>query len=305
MSDASIPTTNTEDSRRFLAAIRLEETEAEVFDRAFTVIPQYVPWPKAYGGDSVAQAAAAAIATIGDDRELHSLHSSFLRPVEAGQAVRYEVELLRDGRGYSTRHVRGYQGGKVVFLTTASFQVPEDGREYAPQMPKVIAAEDLPTAAEVLTRAGADGSAAGDYWSRGRSFDMRHTPAPLYGASSAGVIDSAPGAAAEQGVWVRAFDTLPDDPRTQQIALSYVCDYTILEPSLRALGLNWSSAGLVTASLDHSMWFHRPARADDWLLYAQESAGVQSGRALNLGRFFTADGSLVATVMQEGMIRHP
>ena len=297
MSDTPIAVANTADSNRFLAAIQLAETEAQVFDRAFLVTPQYVPWPKAYGGDSVAQAAAAAIATIGDDRELHSLHSSFLRPVEAGEPVRYEVELLRDGRGYSTRHVRGYQGGKVAFLTTASFQVPEQGAEYSPQMPELTAAEDLPSAAEVLARAGADGSAAGDYWSRGRSFDMRHAPVPLY---------TAPGEpSAEQGVWVRAFDTLPDDPRTQQIALSYVCDYTILEPSLRALGLTWSSPGLVTASLDHSMWFHRPARADQWLLYAQESAGVQSGRALNLGRFFTEDGALVATVVQEGMIRHP
>ena len=297
MSDTPIAVANTADSNRFLAAIQLAETEAQVFDRAFLVTPQYVPWPKAYGGDSVAQAAAAAIATIGDDRELHSLHSSFLRPVEAGEPVRYEVELLRDGRGYSTRHVRGYQGGKVVFLTTASFQVPEQGAEYSPQMPELTAAEDLPSAAEVLARAGADGSAAGDYWSRGRSFDMRHAPVPLY---------TAPGEpSAEQGVWVRAFDTLPDDPRTQQIALSYVCDYTILEPSLRALGLTWSSPGLVTASLDHSMWFHRPARADQWLLYAQESAGVQSGRALNLGRCVTGDGALVATVVQEGMIRHP
>ena len=303
MGDTPIAVANTADSNRFLAAIQLEETEAQIFDRAFTVIPQYVPWPKAYGGDSVAQAAAAAIATIGDDRELHSLHSSFLRPVEAGEPVRYEVELLRDGRGYSTRHVRGYQGGKVVFLTTASFHVPENGAEYSPQMPETTAAEDLPTAAEVLARAGADSSAAGDYWSRGRSFDMRHTPAPLYTAAEAGA--SGAGSSAAQGVWVRAFDTLPDDPRTQQIALSYVCDYTILEPSLRALGLTWSSPGLVTASLDHSMWFHRPARADQWLLYAQESAGVQSGRALNLGRFFTEDGALVATVVQEGMIRHP
>lgn len=303
MSDTPIAVANTADSNRFLAAIELAETEAQVFDRAFLVTPQYVPWPKAYGGDSVAQAAAAAIATIGDDRELHSLHSSFLRPVEAGEPVRYEVELLRDGRGYSTRHVRGYQGGKVVFLTTASFQVPEHGVEYSPQMPELTAAEDLPSAADVLARAGADSSAAGDYWSRGRSFDMRHTPAPLYTAAESGESGAEP--SAEQGVWVRAFDTLPDDPRTQQIALSYVCDYTILEPSLRALGLNWSSPGLVTASLDHSMWFHRPARADQWLLYAQESAGVQSGRALNLGRFFTEDGALVATVVQEGMIRHP
>ncbi|QIK63972.1 acyl-CoA thioesterase II [Leucobacter viscericola] len=296
MSHPPITRENHANSQRFLAAIQLKETSPEVFDRAFTVMPQYVPWPKAYGGDSVAQAAAAAIATIGDDRELHSLHSSFLRPVEIGEPVRYEVELLRDGRGYSTRHVRGYQGGKVVFITTASFQVPENGNSYAPACPNYPAPGTLPSSADYLDARDAASSPAGDYWARGRSFDMRHAPNPVYTHS--------PENSAEQGVWIRAFDKLPDDARTQQIALSYVCDYTILEPSLRALGLNWSSPGLVTASLDHSMWFHQPARADEWLLYAQESAGVQGGRALNLGRFYSEQGDLVATVLQEGMIRH-
>ena len=296
--DRGIVRENRADSARFLAAIELTEVEASVFDRAFEVIPQYVPWPKAYGGDSVAQAAAAAIATVGDDRELHALHSSFLRPVEIGAPVRYEVELLRDGRGYSTRHVRGYQNDKVVFLTTASFQVPEPGPVFAPAMPEVPDPESLPSSEAYLAGRGADDSAAGDYWARGRSFDMRHVPGPLY-------LEVEGERAPHQAVWIRAFDELPAEPRTQQIALSYLCDYTILEPSLRALGLAWGSPGLVTASLDHSMWFHAPARADEWLLYAQESAGVQSGRGLSIGRFFSAAGELVATVAQEGMIRSP
>lgn len=296
--DSSAAPGNHADSQRFLAAIRLTERPAEVFDRAFEVIPQYVPWPKAYGGDSVAQAAAAALATIGDDRELHAMHSSFLRPVTIGEPVRYEVELLRDGRGYSTRHVRGFQGGKAVFLTTASFQVPEDGPVHAPAIPEVPAPESLPSSEDYLRERGADTSPAGDYWAHGRSFDMRHIPGPLY-VEVDGV------ASTHQGVWLRAFETLPDDPRTQQLALAYACDYTILEPSLRALGLHWSTPGLVTASLDHSMWFHSPARADDWVLYLQDSSGVQRGRGLNLGRFFARDGTLIATVAQEGMIRHP
>lgn len=287
---------NLGDSSRFLAAIELTETEPAVFDRAFTVVPQYVPWGKAYGGDSVAQAAAAALATIGDDRQLHSLHSSFLRPVEMGQPVRYEVELLRDGRGYSTRYVRGYQNDKVVFTTTASFQVPEEGPVLAPAMPSVPAPEELQTSAQYLAAAAADQTAAGDYWSRGRSFDMRHVPGPLYTTVEGEHVP-------HQAIWIRAFDTLPDDARTQQIALSYVCDYTILEPSLRAMGLNWSSPGLMTASLDHAMWFHSPARIDEWMLYAQEAAGTQSGRGLNIGRFYTRDGVLVATVVQEGLLR--
>lgn len=285
-------------SERFLDAISLTETEPQTFDRAFHVTPQYVPWPKAYGGDSVAQAAAAALATVPVERELHSLHSSFLRPVEIGTAVRYEVEIVRDGRGYSTRHIRGYQHEKVVLMMTASFQVPEEGPEHA-QLPPTV---PPPTASigseEYLESLGAAGSAAGDYWARGRSFDMRHVPGPLY-------LRVEGPATAHQGVWIRSFDPLPDDPRIHRLALSYVCDYTILEPSLRRLGLHWSSPGLATASLDHSMWFHSAARMDEWVLYAQESVGVQSGRGLNLGRFFTEDGRLVATVAQEGMIRAP
>lgn len=287
---------NVADSSRFLAAIQLTETDASVFDRAFLVTPQYVPWPKAYGGDSVAQAAAAALATIGDDRELHSLHSSFLRPVDIGEPVRYEVELLRDGRGYSTRYVRGYQFDKVVFTTTASFQVPEAGPVLAPAMPEVPDPETLLSSEQYLVAQQADQSAAGDYWARGRSFDMRHVPGPLYTAVEGEQVP-------HQAIWIRAFDTLPEDARTQQLALSYVCDYTILEPSLRAMGLNWSSPGLLTASLDHAMWFHGRAQLNDWMLYAQEAAGTQSGRGLNIGRFFARDGSLVATVVQEGLLR--
>lgn len=280
-------------SDTFLSAVELEESAPLFFDRAFLAIPQYVPWPKAYGGDTVAQAAAAATATVDDTRSLHSLHSSFLRPVEVGVAVRYEVELVRDGRGYSTRHVRGYQHGKPVFLTTASFQVPEDGPLYAPGIPEAPAPEGLPSAADVLAQ---ETDVASRYWSHGRSFDQRHVPGPLYLGLDGETVP-------HQAVWVRAFTELPADPRLHQLALSYVCDYTILESSLRALGLHWSSPGLTTASLDHAMWFHSGARADEWLLYAQESAGVQSGRGLNIGRFFTRSGQLVATVAQEGLIR--
>lgn len=277
----------------FRAAVALSETTPEQGDRAFLATPQYVPWPKAYGGDAVAQSAAAAIATVGDDRRLHSLHNSFLRPVTIGEPVRYEVEAIRDGRGYSTRHVRGHQGGKLVFMCTASFQVPEEGPSLQPDAPRVPDPESLPTSAEAL--AGVEGDAAA-YWSTGRSFDHRHVPSPIY-------LEVDGERVPHQAVWIRAFDAVGDDVQTHRIALAYTCDYTILEPSLRALGLPWAAPGLTTASLDHAMWFHRDARLDDWLLYAQESCAVQSGRALNLGRFFTRDGELVATVAQEGLVR--
>jgi acyl-CoA thioesterase II len=280
-------------SQRFLDAIALTEVAPERFDRAFTAVPQYVPWPKAYGGDMVAQAAVAAVATAGDDRRLHSLHNSFLRPVEIGEPVRYEVETVRDGRGYSTRHVRGYQNEKVVFMCTASFQVPEEGPEFAPPAPPVPGPETVPSSAAYLD--GVEGDAF-RYWADGRSFDMRHVPGPLYLRLEGEAVP-------HQAVWVRAFTQLPDDPDLHRAAIAYVCDYTILEPTLRALGMYWTEPGLTTASLDHAMWFHRDARADDWLLYAQEAGAVQSGRGLNFGRFFDAEGRLVASVAQEGLIR--
>jgi acyl-CoA thioesterase-2 len=279
----------------FRRAITLTEVPAQVYERAFTAEAQYVPWPKAYGGDMVAQAVVAATATIEQDRRLRSLHNSFLRPVDVGLEVRYEVELLRDGRGYSTRHVRGFQNGKAVFLSTASFQVPEDGPSHAPPCPEVPAPESLPSAAEYLRDAHDD---AAEYWAHGRSFDHRHVPGPLYLRLEGEITPY-------QAVWVRAFERLPDDTALHRAAIAYVCDYTILEPSLRVLGLHWSSPGLRTASLDHAMWFHRDARADDWLLYVQEVGGVQNGRGLNFGRFFDRDGGLVASVAQEGMIRAP
>lgn len=285
----------TDDTEIFHRAIALTEVPAEAFDRAFIATTQYVPWPKAYGGDMVVQAAASAMRTVDADRSLHSMHSYFLRPVDIDAEVRYEVEIVRDGRGYSTRQVRGLQGGKAVYLCLASFHVPEPGAEYQPVMPDVPDPEQLPSAADTL--AGIEGDAA-RYWSHGRSFDHRHVPGPLYLSADGERVP-------HQAVWVKAFDRLGDEPDLHRLALTYVCDYTILEPILRVLGMPWAEPGLVTASLDHAMWFHREARADDWLLYAQEAASLGSGRGLGTGRFFDRAGRLVATVAQEGLIRPP
>ncbi|GAB4100481.1 acyl-CoA thioesterase II [Sinomonas halotolerans] len=308
-----------------MAALALTPAEPEHFDLAFTATTQPCPWPKAYGGDMVAQAAAAAMLSAPADRRLHSMHSYFMRPVDIGAEVRYEVELLRDGRGYSTRQVRGYQNGKPVYAALASFQVPEDGAELAPAAPAGIPdPESLPSSAEYLAaiepgtpEAGTLTAESKEYWSAGRSFDMRHVPGPVYVRVEGERVP-------HQAVWVRAFEALDGvasphaegsdpavrtgaaaltDEQLHTAALAYVCDYTIIEPTLRALGLSWGDPGLTTASLDHAMWFHRPARTDQWLLYVQESAGTQSGRGLGLGRFFDTDGRLVATVAQEALVR--
>lgn len=301
MTAASTPSPT---SQTFTDAVALTECDAEVFDRAFTATTQPCPWPKAYGGDMVAQALVAAALTVSDGKTMHSMHSYFMRPVDIGAEVRYEVEVLRDGRGYSTRQVRGFQNGKAVYVCLASFAAGEPSGTFQATGPAdVPGPDDLPTSADYLEdRTGGtmtDTSKA--YWSGGRSFDMRHVPGPVYLTVEG---EQSP----QQAVWVKPYDDLRPvdgltDAQRDTAALAYVCDYTILEPTLRVLGLAWADEGLVTASLDHAMWFHRPVVMDDWLLYAQEAISVEDGRGAAVGRFFTTDGTLVATVVQEGMLR--
>ncbi|GAA4640542.1 acyl-CoA thioesterase II [Actinoallomurus vinaceus] len=291
------------------AALSLTPAAPEHFDEAYVATSQDCPWPKAYGGDLVAQAAVAAMRSVGDDRTLHSMHSYFMRPVEVGAEVRYEVERLRDGRSYSTRHVRGYSGGSLAYIATASFHASEQGGEYAAAMPTGVPDPDaLPTSAAYLEPIEPDSEAGGTmtkeskaYWSSGRGFDMRHVPGPVYLT-----VEGEP--VPHQAIWVKPFDALrPVEGLTSRArdlaALAYVCDYTILEPILRVLDLPWALPGLTTASLDHAMWFHRHEPMDDWLLYAQEAGAAQDGRGLGLGRFFGRTGRHLATVVQEGVIR--
>lgn len=294
-------------SATFTAAVTLTPCQPEHGDLAFAATTQDCPWPKAYGGDLVAQAAAAAMRSVPDGKTLHSTHSYFLRPADIGAEVRYEVELLRDGRGYATREVRGYQRGKAVYVSLANFAAGEPGGTHGARFPSDVPdPEALPSSADYL--ADRDGGTMTEeskaYWSGGRSFDMRHVPGPVYLVVEGEQVP-------HQALWVRPFDPLRPvdgltDAQRDLAALAYVCDYTILEPVLRVLGLAWARPGLVTASLDHSMWFHRPLRTDDmdgWLLYLQDAAAAGAGRGLGTGRFFTPDGRHVATVAQEGLIR--
>jgi acyl-CoA thioesterase-2 len=290
-------TAGTITSEVFTSAITLTPVAPRHFDLAFTAVTQPCPWPKAYGGDLVAAAAAAAMRSVTDGKALHSMHSYFLRPADIGAEVRYEVEVLRDGRGYSTRQVRGYQNGKPLYVCLANFAAGEPGGSFQ------SSPESLPGTADYLAgRSG--GTMTGeskDYWSGGRSFDMRHVPGPVYLAVDGEKVP-------HQAVWIKPFDPLRPvdgltDAQRDLAALAYVCDYTILEPVLRVLDLPWARPGLVTASLDHAMWFHREGPVGDWLLYAQEAVAADAGRGLGHGRFFTRDGLHLATVAQEGMIR--
>jgi acyl-CoA thioesterase II len=294
----------------FTDAVTLKPTSAEIFDLAFTAVTQPCPWPKAYGGDLVAQAAAAAMRSVDDGKVMHSMHSYFMRPAEIGSEVRYEVELLRDGRGYSTRQVRGYQNGKPLYVCLVGFAAGEESATFAAPWTEELAAlpgpDELPSSADYLRQrtGGTMTEVSKEYWSHGRSFDMRHVPGPVYLT-----VDGSQ--QPHQAIWVKPFDELKPvvgltDVQRDLAALTYVCDYTILEPVLRVLGLGWADEGLTTASLDHAMWLHRtpaPGVLDGWLLYAQEAVGAESGRGVGIGRFYTPDGLHLATVVQEGMIR--
>lgn len=299
-------------SENFSAAVTLTSTEPQHFDVAFTAFTQPCPWPKAYGGDLVAQAAAAAMRSVDDGKMLHSMHSYFMRPASIGVQVRYEVELLRDGRGYATRQVRGYQSGRPLYACLANFAAGEAGPGRTggfsdwPASRELPGPEGLPSSSEYLAGrvSGTMTELSRAYWSGGRSFDMRHVPGPVYLTVEGGQVP-------HQAVWVKPFDALRPvagltDAQRDTAALAYVCDYTILEPVLRVLGLSWAQEGLVTASLDHAMWFHRapqPGGTDGWLLYAQQAVAAEAGRGLASGGFFTPDGTRLATVAQEGMIR--
>ncbi|HEV7209972.1 MAG TPA: acyl-CoA thioesterase II [Mycobacteriales bacterium] len=248
-----------------------------------------------FGGQVAGQALVAAGRTVPPDRHVHSLHAYFLRPGDPAVPVVYLVDRIRDGRSFTTRRVVGVQHGKAIFNVQASFQVLEQGVEHADPMPDVPAPETLPSLVEQLAPYGGQLDA---WLSRPRPIDLRYVGAHPMSAA----IDGRPHEASSQ-VWMRADGTLPDDPLLHVCALTYASDMSLLDSVLLPHGMAWQTGTVSGASLDHAMWFHRPFRADHWLLYAQHSAAAAGGRGLAEGRFFTRDGQLVVSVVQEGLVR--
>ena len=247
---------------------------------------------RVFGGQVAGQALVAAARTIEPGRGVHSLHAYFLRPGDPTVPILYEVDRIRDGRSFSTRRVVAIQHGKAIFNLQSSFQVHEDGLEHEASMPDVVKPEDLP---DFSTRMAPYAAAMGDWYLRPRPIDTRHVdwsppdrkePLPPY-----------------QRVWLRADGVLPDDPVLHACVLTYASDMTLLDTALLPHGGSWDDEGLFMASLDHAMWFHRPFRADHWLLYDQDTPSASEGRGLGHGEIFTADGHLAVTVVQEGLIR--
>jgi acyl-CoA thioesterase-2 len=280
----------------FLAALDLTDTRARTGEDIFIGESQWSALGRVFGGQVLAQSVVAAQRTLAEGRVIHSLHGYFLRPGNIDLPITFSVDRIHDGRSFSTRRTQAYQAGMPILSMIASFQDSDDGLEHQVEIPTDLPQpEDLPTAAEVL--AGVEHPIA-TQWAKGRPFDMRHVPSPVFLAVDGPHV-------AHQAVWFKATGRLPDDPNLHRAALAYASDYSILEPILRRHGVAWSTRGLKAASLDHAMWFHRFGRVDEWLLYTQESPNATGGRGLSLGRIFSRDGVLLASVAQEGMVRVP
>lgn len=256
---------------------------------------QWMPHGRVFGGQVLAQALVAATRTI-ENREVHSLHGYFLRPGNIDLPVVFSVDRLRDGRSFSTRRVQAFQNDEAIFSMIASFQENDPGLEHQDEFPSDIPdPETLPSAADMM---GDNPHPVAQYWSKARPFDMRHVPSPIYFKVEGEHV-------AHQAVWLRSLGDMPESQELHTAALAYASDYSILESIYRRHGIAWSHPGLKSASLDHAMWFHRPARVDQWMLYVQESPSAQGGRGLALGRIFSSRGELLATIAQEGMVRIP
>ncbi|MGG2462927.1 acyl-CoA thioesterase [Streptomyces sp. RGM 3693] len=288
--------------KSLLDLLDLERIEQDIFrgqSRASVV-------PRVFGGQVAAQALVAAGRTVPADRPPHSLHAYFLRPGDPGAPIVYTVDRIRDGRSFTTRRVVAVQHGKPIFHLTASFHAQEEAAlEHQEPMPAAPDPLELPTQAELLPRY-ADRFREPDMVQRlleaRAAVDLRYVEEPPFGSV---------GTAREprSQVWFRTDGKLdgPEDLPLLHICLvTYVSDMTLLDSILLAHGRGgWAVGDVVGASLDHAMWFHRPLRADEWLLYDQESPTARSGRGLGTGRIFTADGRLAVSVVQEGVVRVP
>jgi acyl-CoA thioesterase-2 len=273
-----------------VALLDLERIEQDIFRGTSTKSR----WQRVFGGQVAGQALVAAGRTVADDRRVHSLHSYFVRPGDPSIPIVYEVDRVRDGRSFSTRRVIAVQKGETIFSLSASFQLEQEGIDHQSRMPDVPDPEtldplvnrygDLPPAAEFLT-------------AMPKPIDLRYVDDPPWQQYAEGPREGL------SRVWMRADGTLPDDPLLHVCVLTYASDITLLDSVLVRHGLAPGRDDISMASLDHAMWFERPFRADEWLLYSTKSPSASGGRGLATGRFFKRDGTQVCSVVQEGMIR--
>ena len=269
-----------------VALLDLERLELNLFRG---VSPPHSP-TRVFGGQVAGQALVAAGRTVEPERSVHSLHAYFVRPGDPSVPIIYEVERIRDGRSFTTRRVLAVQRGETIFTLSASFQLAQEGLEHTDPAPVgVPGPEELPDLGEWLSDVRTFLSGVP------RPLDLRFVEPPFWSPRRG------PASDAPVHVWMRADGTLPDDPLLQVCLLTYASDLTLLGSVLVPHTERMGDVGL--ASLDHAMWFHRPFRADEWLLYECRSPSASGSRGLAEGRFSTRDGRLVATAVQEGLVR--
>jgi acyl-CoA thioesterase II len=265
----------------------LEQLEVNIY-RGGVFSPESGFMQLTFGGHVAGQSLVSAVRTVDPKYQVHSLHGYFLRPGDARAPAIYLVERLRDGGSFATRRVNAIQHGETIFSMSASFQTDQSGIEHQDAMPSAPPPDDLPG-----FRSGAAFDDAG--FAQFAEWDVRIVPRDQ--------VALLPGKASQQQVWFRHTDPLPDDPVLHICALAYLSDLTLLG-SAQVNHLD-ERKHLMVASLDHAMWFMRPFRADEWLLYDQSSPSACGGRALTQGKLFNQYGELVAAVMQEGLTRYP
>lgn len=249
---------------------------------------------RVFGGQVLGQALTAANYTV-EAREVHSLHAYFLRPGDVDAPILYEVDRARDGKSFSNRRVVAVQHGRPIFNMAASFQAPEQGLQHQAEIPGVPGPDGLADMRDVPAHLlEAMPLAMRRFLTRERPIEMRPVePIDLTRAPRDPV----------RHVWIRTVDELPDDPGLHRNLLAYLSDYQLVGTTVLPHGIRWEESNVQMASLDHVMWFHRPFRADEWLLYSMESPNASGARGLATGRFFKTDGTLVASAAQEGLIR--
>lgn len=274
---------------RLVALLDLEKIDENIFRG---VSPAQSP-VRVFGGQVAGQALVAAGRTVPDERKVHSLHAYFIRGGDPRIPIVYEVDRIRDGRSFTTRRVTAVQHGKAIFALSASFQKVETGIDHADEMPDVPAPETLPTYTERMEGYPELAEAR----RRPRPIDIRYVNDPPWVTRKHGP------AGPNNRVWMRADGTLPDEDLLHVCVLTYASDMTLLDSPLARHGVYWDVDPVIGASLDHALWFHRPFRADEWFLYDTASPSASGGRGLATGRFFAQDGTLIATVVQEGLLR--
>ncbi|MBZ9695964.1 MULTISPECIES: acyl-CoA thioesterase II [unclassified Mesorhizobium] len=255
-----------------------------------------VEWQRVFGGQTIAQALVAAQRTVEPDRFVHSLHGYFMRPGDIKVPIIYEVDRIRDGGSFTTRRVLAIQHGQAIFSLEASFQVDEKGLEHQFALPDdVPPPEGLKTQRQLLETADRVPEAVRRFWARERPLELRPVNLQHYESR-----DKLP---PRQNVWIRLAGPVPDDRALQSVLLAYLSDMTLLDTSTFAHGRGLFDPDIQAASLDHSMWFHRSHSLDGWLLYAQDSPSSSGSRGFSRGTLYARDGTLIASMAQEGLIR--